>query len=554
MNRDGRRVTQDYYGRLLELMELPPREEHPPLAGFDLLETRWREFADWLAVDQDARRGVLMLPTRPTQRHVGLPISQTIFRRRDRVLLGRFFLRNQANIEAGWDILRMLRFSGSRYDLTQHARESINNEPYVRLARGALRAAYAAWDGSFEDDAGSRSWPGRLRLAATPRRIGLYLSSEHFAYGSPLEGPDGPMELRAYPYELEVPLTWLDSLAAARLCLRVPGTSEAIALPSGDTLLFEPREEGLLNIHAARDEPVWLLTRELAFQAPEFDEGRHCGALLPRGWTLLAAIEPTRLPAGLREREREGCADIVLRGGLRLGECVYLEGFAPALVAGELEEPVEVAVNGEFRGLLESFGRFELGSLECGTYAIDVRVTRFEIEIARRGRREGVGVLRWDLGDPPLFRNGAVRRGRAGRLGVGPFVCGSKLAEVERPGRHRTVMLRTNAPVFIVYSDGEVRGCSRPQPQGWQRQVGLVDGAPRWSIPDGERAEWVAVASRHPRVLRIGTGLVEQTAEVAEITSRYAEAPVERLHGSASQAAAEWRALCCACEEAYGPD
>jgi hypothetical protein len=554
MNRDSRRVTQDYYGRLLELVDLPSARAHPPLVGFELLESLWSEFADWLAAEQTGSRGLLHLPENLTQRHVGIPISQTMFRRRDRVLLGRFLLRHQANIEAGWDILRLLRIWGARHELTQHARDVIADDAVGRLVRSALRAAYASWDGSLEDDSGRRSWPALLRLAASPRRIGLYVSCEHYSVGGVFEGPYGSVELPAFPRELEVPLAWLDDLAATRLLLVSGDGDEAVALPSGETLLFEARNEGLMHVHSAGNEPVWLLTREPVFHSPEYDDHRYTAGLVPESWTLLAAVEPNRLPATLREGERNDRADVALVGGLRLGEDVYLEGFPPQLASGDLPQPLEVIVNGRPFASLGSFGRVSLESLGVGAHVVDVGLTQFSIELATRGRRDNIGNLRWDLGDPPLYRNGAGSVRRGGRVAVGPFVRGPELAGVERPACQRQVLMRTNAPVFVIYADGKVGGCSRPQPQGWQRQVGLLDGAHRWPLPESERAQWAAVASRAPHVVRVGRGPVALTAHVAEIAVRFRESPVIGSVCSTSEATAEWHALCCACGEAHDAD
>jgi hypothetical protein len=288
---------------------------------------------------------------------------------------------------------------------------------------------------------------------------------------------------------------------------------------------------------------VWLLTREVAFHAPEFDDCRTPNDLLPAGWTLLAAVDPTRLPADLREQERADRPDLELTGGLRLGERTYLAGYAPMLVAGAIEESLPVTVDGEAVGKIGPYGQLELHGLGLGAHTVDADVVRFAFELASRGVRAGIGELRWDIGDPPLYRNGATLPGRGGRNGVGPWVHGAVLEGVERPPAQRSLLLRTNAPVFVLYRDGSVQACSRSQPQGWQRQVGLDRPGLVWAVPDGEYAEWVAVAGAAPRMLRVGSGAVAISDAVADVVARYAAAPVLALHGDQETAQDDFHSL-----------
>lgn len=553
MDRDGGRVTQDYYGRLLELLALPAADGHPPVVGFERCRALWFELAEWLREDERGARGLLVLPGHG-HRHVGLPVSQTLFRRRDRVLLSAFFARQRANIEAGWDMLTQLR-QWDRQQLTSHAREVVHDHELEPLVRGALRTAYASWDGSSSDDSGRRLWPGRLRLAAGPSRLSLAVSCERYSEDVELDGPEGTLDLPGFPIELTIPLGWLDRLATGRLILPVRGRNEAVVLPSGQTLLFEAGEQGgLLHSAAADREPVWVLSRDPHFQKPGFDEHRYTAALLPAGWTLLAALNPALLPEQFRRHGRADKADITLEGGLRLGQHVYLGGFPPLVRAGAIDGEVPVRLDGSDVGTLKPFGELALDGLALGPHTLEAGPARFELELVRRGRREGVGELRWDIGDQPLYRNGAAPSGRGGRPARGPFVCGVLLDGLERPARPAPLLLRTNALVFAVYANGDVQGHARPQPAGWMRSVGLPDGAARWRVPGGERVEWLLLSGASPRVLRVGNASVVASGALADLVGRFRDAPVKALHErrAEQEVAREWAALCQSCEEFGG--
>jgi hypothetical protein len=257
----------------------------------------------------------------------------------------------------------------------------------------------------------------------------------------------------------------------------------------------------------------------------------------------LAAVDPARLPSGLCEQERADRPDLELAGGLRLGERTYLAAYAPMLVAGAIEAPLTVAVDGEPVGELGPYDQLELGELGLGEHTVDTDVVRFAFELAARGVRAGIGELRWDLGDPPLYRNGATSPSRGGRDGVGPWVRGAILEGVERPTAPRPLLLRTNALVFVLYRDGSVQACSRSQPHGWQRQVGLDRPGLVWAVPDGEHAEWVAVSGAAPRMLRVGIGAVEMSEAITDVVSRYTKAPVLALHGDQEAAQRDFEAL-----------
>ena len=550
MDNDDVAVTSAYYKRLLELLDLHSTGGHPPINGFGLLESLWGELASWLASDLGGRRGLLFLPAHLSRRHVDRPISQTLLRHRDSVVLGSFIERHRANIAAGFDPLRLLRAWGGRHSLTQHARDLLEEEALAPLFRAALRNAAASWDGSVVVDAGARGWPAELRLGASPRRISLAIALPAAAQERELETPDGHRTLPAYPLELEFPLAWLAHLGRGALKLSFEGGRDAVIVPGGQTMLFETSERGMYRVEAARSEPVWVLTCEPAFESETFDDCRYPRGLLPDGWTLLADVSPERLLPRFRSLGRESLPDVALVGGLHLGEQAYLEGFPPTLELRALEGPVDITLDGRHLGLAQPDSAVHLLDMARGTHRVCVGTSMtLEFETVIRGLRRETGSLAWDLGDPPLYRRGATAQGAAGRKPVGPFVRGARILGVSRAKRPSRLLLRTNATVYVVASDGSVNGCARPQPPGWLRRVGLPEGSSLWRVPGGEWAEWlVLVGAKTRRVIRVGKDVVTPTEALADLAVLAAEFTVTDLSGRAGAAASdEWNALCLSC-------
>lgn len=550
MDNDELAVTGAYYKRLMEMLDLRPVEGHPPVRGFDLLQPLWGELGDWLRVDAEGRRGLLVIPAKPKRRHVDYPISQTLLRQRDNVVLGSFVERHRANIVAGFDPVRLLRTWGGRHSLTRHARDLLDDEAFAPVLRAALRNAAATWDGSVGIELGARGWPAELRLAASPRRIGLAVALPGATEAKDVESPDGPRTLPAYPLELSVPLAWLDQLGRGALKLPISGGQDAVVVPGGRTMIFELTERGLLRVEGARDEHVWLLSCEPAFQAVEFDDCRYSSSLLPAGWSLLADVSPDRLLSEYRRPERSDQPDVRLVGGLHLGEHAYLDGYPPRIAVGALEDSVAVAFDGRQIGEARPHSQFKLTDVPPGSHHVLVGdLVEFPFEMTSRGLREAAD-LKWDLGDPPLYRRGAAATGTAGRSPRGPFVAGASVSGVDRPKAPSLVLLRTNATVYVVGSDGRIETCARPQPPGWLRQMGLPAGLSRWRVPGGERAEWLVLLGAHTRrVVRVGTGTVAPSEELADVAAMADDAPVTDLGGRADDAAAaEWARVRDACE------
>src|SRR6266540_5639377 len=94
---DERSATQAYYRHLRELLDM---SGHGELEDIEFVPGLFGCMADWLAEDLDGARGRLVLPHDPWPRYVGVMVSQTVFRRRDRQVLSRFFSeRGRAGLE-----------------------------------------------------------------------------------------------------------------------------------------------------------------------------------------------------------------------------------------------------------------------------------------------------------------------------------------------------------------------------------------------------------------------------------------------------------------------
>ncbi|MEI6726861.1 MAG: hypothetical protein WCN81_11650 [Actinomycetes bacterium] len=315
-------------------------------------------------------------------------------------------------------------------------------------------------------------------------------------------------------------------------------------------MIFELSERGLYRVEAARNESVWLLSCEPAFQAGSFDDCRYSPDLLPQGWSLLADVSPERLLPQYRNVERRDLPDIGLVGGLHLRERAYLDGFPPGVELHALESAVTITLDGRPLGQAQPHSTVRLNDVPLGSHRAAVGdLVTLEFETTTRGLRAETGSLAWDLGDPPLYRRGATPAGAAGRTPVGPFVRGAAIVGVEHRERPKPVLLRTNATVYVVAAGGTVETCARPQPPGWLRQVGLPEGSSRWRVPGGESAEWlVLLGARTCRVIRVGKGPVSPSEELADIIARAEDAAVTDLDGRSDDVAlGEWDELRDAC-------
>jgi hypothetical protein len=550
-NEEGR--AHGYYRHLAKLLDVDEQPGSPPIPGFDVTKCLWSQLAGWMRDDEAGRRGLLRLPDPHTKGYrnrpyVMLPVSQVIFRRRDRVILGDFFAAHRAGFDAGWNMRRYL--YGYRHQLTAPAREKIEDPEMAELVETALRSAYAAWDGSTRDEAGRKLWLAQLRLGASARRVTLNVGTPAELGAVTASDGDEVVELPAPPADRSVPLVWLDRIAATGVSLRVDGRDERLVIRRTDTLLFERGEVGMVGVAAAIGDQMWVLSHEQWAHDSALDEWRVRTDELPTGWTLLGDIPSSELPEHLAVRTTGDRPAVALAGGLELGPGVYLYGYSPRLVSGELAEPFPVRVNGRGRGVITANQARPL-ELGLGVSQIDVGdVASFDVEMAERGSREGVGSLAWRITSPVHARWGATQAQPSGKQ----TIHGALLRGVEPVRAEAPFLLRTRATVHVIRHDGTVTIHARPEPDGWMRLIGLTEGPARWRVHDAERAAFVVVTGTRPRVIQILPGTVTIDDPIADLTDRYPGAETVDRNGQPSEeAAAAWRELVSACEELYEP-
>jgi hypothetical protein len=553
MDRDERAPTHAYYLRLGDLLAVPLRAEWPRVAAFDAFVGLFDDLALWLRADLGGARGHLALPGRTHRWVVDRPISQTPLRGRDRRLLGSFFQRYERSLGAGFDPLRLLRSWGGIERLTAPARRALADPAIAPQVQSALRAAFAAWDGSVIDADGRRLLPVRLRLGVTLRAVTLNLTCPTLTVPVDAVGPDGPLTLPAAPVEHVLPAEWLTLAAAGPVNLDLPGGTRVRALP-GPTMLFEVAAEGMQRVPAAQADPVWLLTCDPDLLARDWaPERRHRAPLAP-GWRLIVDVDPSELPDVLRVPdldEPQQFDTAALLGGLPLGDGAFLLGHPPAVIH-DLPEPVSVEIDGGYGGELDP-GRLrrldDIADLP-GTHSLRLGDSAEVVfELAARGRRERVGALRHLLGGPTALAAGATDSPPPGTAD-GPSVCGAVIAGDGEHALPAPVMIRHNATVEVIYTDGRVEAVPPPITPGWQMAVGIEPGE-RWPIPDSNRAVFLCVLSRaHCRVIALRAAHVPDTDAALTVADEFAGCDVIDRTADGSGARA-WQTLVTMAAEAF---
>ena len=499
MTHDERHHTGEYHGRLCHLLGVSGDDSLP---SFNLIGPRFRDLAGWLKDDLEGRHGYLLVPENPHPEHVGLAVTQTVFRLRDRQVLSSFFAERLAGSLEGFDPLRRLQRWSGRSQLTGHAQRLLEDETFADRVRAAIRVAFRSWDGAelVEVPGGGvgRYWPASVRLLIYPQ--------PHLQLGA---GHSKPVELQldnetvtlSPGRELELPWSLVDRAVEHQVDFGDPrSASGGIRLPrTGPTLIFENSEEGMFRVERPADETVWVLTCDESVQrrlAPRRFNDRD---LLPNGWQLFYEVPVGDVPgverATVGEPQR---TPLRIEGGLPLGRPLYLSAHSPHLVAGDLEtdEHLEVRVNGTRHGLIASNGRLPLPG-EPGRYEVDVGNgefrTSYDVE---------------ECGEPAelqLFHE--LDTERALRLGARPArrdenhvrVCG---AIVEPPySAVVPILTRVLCNVETICSDGRLVMHVRPPTPAWFKEVGLSERS-RWELFGDHPVIWMLMppAGGKPRV------------------------------------------------------
>lgn len=474
---DERSATQAYYRHLRELLDM---SGHGELEDIEFVPGLFGCLADWLAEDLDGARGRLVLPDEPWPRYVGVMVSQTVFRRRDRQVLSRFFSERSPDLE-GYDLLRRLRRWPGRHGLTAHALEVLHDDSVANQVRAAIVAAHRSWDGAILEDTPSgvgRYWPARLHLLPYPPRL-------HLGAGNNREivlRLDGPPVLLQPGGEVKVPFALLQRMRSGPLVLGDPRSSSgALRVPAlHDTAVFEFTPDGLLHVERPSAETVWALTCDPALQR-RFAQHRFRENVLPIPWQLLREIPVAGLPGIDRAVAPRAMGEFRLEGGLPLERGVYLSDRGPVLVAGDVdaEERMPVLVNGHRRATIASGERVRLPG-EPGSYAVAIgEEWRASYDVERHGEPRPCGVLAHRLSGGRALRSGP--RPASEGDGSGTTVCG---AIVSIPyGHDPPILTRVSAELQTIDLAGELARHRRPATPPWLYTVGLGESVrERWEI------------------------------------------------------------------------
>ncbi|MDP9345606.1 MAG: hypothetical protein M3P44_07765 [Actinomycetota bacterium] len=400
MDRDEQISTRAYYDRLLAVLDLPAQPGWPPVRAFDDLVEQFADLAEWLAADQAARRGVLVLPAvQPARRVVGVPISQTLLRGRDRALMSAFFVERRGALDAGHDPLRMLRTWPGRTRLTLYAQTQLGDDELAEALRGAISAAYAAWDGSTVDERGHRTLPSRLRLGFGLGKVTLNLTVPGLDAVISAAGPGGAVRLSPGA-ETVLDLGLLPQAADGPVTLTLPDATRVRALP-GNTMIFEVTDAGMeLTASPAETDRVWVLTCDPRLTTRSWPEDQLITGGLSGGWALLAEINPVDLPDCGTPAAPADSEGAWLHGGLELGGGAWLTGHPPH-VSADFDEPVTLVLYGR-DGRERQLGYLEVGrgralreAAATDTWKLIVADSlELTFEMAERGRRTDTGALR----------------------------------------------------------------------------------------------------------------------------------------------------------------
>jgi hypothetical protein len=545
MGVDEKYPTSEYYGRLNGLLEL---SGHDQLPGFEFIQVLFQRFAEWLAEDLRGERGRLILPENPYPPWVGLAVSQTVFRARDRQVLSQFFSERLRTLD-GFDPLRRLRRWSGRHQLTYHALRLLDADQAEERVRAGIRAAFQAWDGAelvATPSGFGRLWPAIMHLLPHPMpRLHLGAGNTK-ALEFEFDGHSVVLEPGA---EVEIPWALIERLRQSPLQLGdARASSGGLRLPQlGDTIVFELGEEGLLRVEKPSVETVWVLTRDGVLQEQLARRRLNDRDLLPEWWELFHEVPLAELPSIERAAAPQAQEPLRLTGGLPLGRSLYLSGFAPLLEAGELDldegELLPVWVNDERVGLIGTGERLPLRAQEPGTYRVLVGDGDFTVtyDVESAGERTGGGSLCHRLDDVNALRSGARPRGTGNDVST---ICGAAVStayEGELP-----ILTRSATALATIDCGGELAIHDRLPTPAWFAEVGFDEGG-RWDI---FRADVVWLISSRPQSGRPWVRRLEERAlerlslEAAQFVAAVgAEAALSTRIGDVGEAKRGWAAL-----------
>ena len=479
--------THAYYPILRTLLQLPGSGEAD---GFYYVPVLFDLLQEWLSLDEQGRRGELLLPASPNPKWVGYPISQTVFRERDRQVLSRFFDERLQSLVPGIDVLRLLRGWSRRHELTSQARSILFDETLAARVRAAIESARQAWDGTVVESNGKRIWPGRLSLDVSNSRL-LASSSNTTTLMLVLDRKEVALYAGG---AIQIPWESLSQMTDRPLTIDVAGGREALRVPQvGNTLLFAVEQDewgstALWQVRAVETDEVWLLTHDPALPGPlrEFLDSR---VALPMGWTLLGNVPIDRLPTWMdRGRQADArLASLALEGGLLIEPNTYLGAYAPDLIVGDLDsqDGVNLVIDGNSLGPLLSGQRSHLPS-DVGWHHViagdGLFERRYEI-VDRSPTRPSYGELCHDLDHGERVLQGLMSAPiHASRMLAGAVLIPP--APVAIP-----VLYQRPHAVFVIRSDGTVSRHDPPPRPEWLAPLSHVYGS-RWEIPS-DGVAWV---------------------------------------------------------------
>lgn len=523
MDRDENVSTNAYYARLCDFFAISKRDEWPGVAGFDALVTFFVDLQDWLAIEEEGRRGALVLREPPRNLSVvGVPIGQAPLRGRDRALLGRFFRSVRPALEAGHDPLRLLRRWGYASMLTARTREKLEDPELEEVMRAALRSAIAAWDGTVLGEDGWRQLDAELYLRINGPHVALRLVVAGLEEETAASGPDGPVMLPGVGQEFGVPVDWLENAALGPVSISVMHRRARVSVLQGATVLFEESDSGLRRVPVATSEPVAVLTCDSTLLADAHEDWIR-GLPLPDGWQLALRVEPDALPASLRSTDPgDGDPqDVYLIGGLTLNLGAYLADHPPELLS-ELSEPARVEVNGVECGEALPGVPFDLRLAigAVGVHHIVVGDTWEQvIELAERGPREGTDAYQWLPAGPAWAKASATAHSRDDD---GPKVRGAMIIHgPEHPQWRPSFLTRHRDLVDVIFRDGTWTTCGPPPEDGWHRRMGIGADEP-WELPrPREDISFVLLRGRRPQIACYADVDVEPSEVLLDLVAGY---------------------------------